>query len=134
MTALEILKTYALTTPIFLGIDLLWLGVIAKNFYQEKLGEMLRNPVNWPPAIIFYLLFPLGVILLAVSPAKESESLQKALILGALFGFYTYSTYDLSNLATLKNWPLSVTITDIIWGTFISTVTAGVAYLITNNI
>ena len=133
MTTFEILKTYALTTPIFLGIDLLWLGVIAKNFYQEKLGGMLRDPVNWPPAIIFYLLFPLGVIILAVSPAKEAESLQKALILGALFGFYTYSTYDLSNLATLKNWPLSVTITDIIWGTSISTVTAGVAYLIASN-
>ena len=132
MTAIEILKTYALTTPIFLGIDLLWLGVIAKNFYQEKLGPMLRDPVNWPPAIIFYLLFPLGVIILAVSPAKEAESLQKALFLGALFGFYTYATYDLSNLATLKNWPLQVTITDIIWGTFISTVTAGVAYLITS--
>lgn len=134
MTVAEIVKTYLLTTPVFLGIDILWLAVIAKNFYQEKLGSMLRDPVNWPPAVIFYLLFPLGVIIFSIIPAKEAESLQKALALGALFGFYTYATYDLSNLATLKNWPLQVTITDIIWGTFISTVTAGVAYLIANNI
>ncbi|MFW6110209.1 MAG: DUF2177 family protein [Patescibacteria group bacterium] len=130
MSITEILKTYLLTTPVFLGIDAFWLGVIAKNFYQQRIGDLIRTPINWLPALVFYLLFPLGIILFAV---KGRNNWQEVLLFGALFGFYTYATYDLTNLATLKGWPLTVTVVDILWGSFIATVTAGVAYWISTN-
>lgn len=121
---------YLLTFIIFLAIDFVWLNFIAKNMYSQKIGHLLAENPNLIPALIFYLIFIVGVIVFAVLPGYSNESITKAILLGALFGLLTYSTYDLTNLATLRNWPISVTIIDIIWGTSISTVTSVAGYYI----
>jgi len=118
---------YLLTVPVFFIIDLLWLGVIANNFYQTKLGHLMGD-VNWTAAIVFYLVYIVGILIFAVIPGIEAASLQKALLWGALFGFFTYATYDMTNLATLKDWPVMVVVVDIIWGTVLSASVAGISY------
>jgi uncharacterized membrane protein len=129
MSLLQFAYLYLLTIPVFFLIDMVWLGVLAKGFYQDKLGGFL-GPVNWTAAIIFYLIFIVGILIFAVAPALESQSLAKAVVLGALFGFFTYATYDLTNLATLKDWPIIVVVVDIIWGAVLSGSVAAVSYLI----
>ena len=124
------LKLYILTVPVFFVIDMLWLGFIAKGFYREKLAAFLSPTVNWHAAIIFYLLFIVGIIFFAVAPARAKDSLFITAMYGALFGFFTYATYDLTNLATLKNWPLSVVVVDILWGAVLCSVVASVSFLI----
>lgn len=129
MTLVQFVYLYFLTIPVFVLIDALWLGVLAKDMYQDKLAHLL-GPVNWSAAVIFYLLFIVGIIIFAVAPALEAQSLQKALVFGALFGFFTYATYDLTNLATLKDWPVVVVVADIIWGMVLSGSVATVSFLI----
>jgi len=101
---------------VFLAIDLVWLGFVAKDLYRRQLGSLLSQNVNWAAAIIFYLLFVAGVFLFAIAPAIEKQSLSHAILYGALFGFFTYATYDLTNLATLKDWPVKIVFIDIVWG------------------
>lgn len=124
------LFTYLLTIPVFFGIDMIWLGVIAQKLYQRELKAFLSSQVNWVAAIIFYLLFIVGVLYFAVMPGVEKKSLSLVLINAALFGLFTYATYDLTNLATLKNWPITIVIIDIVWGMVLSMITALAAYLI----
>lgn len=123
-------KLYLLTVPVFFAIDLLWLGVLAKDFYQKGLAHLLSPKVNWPAAFAFYLMYIAGIILFAVRPALADQSFAKAAIWGALFGFFTYATYDLTNLATLKDWPIKIVIVDIAWGTTLCTLVATGSYLI----
>lgn len=129
MTILHIIYIYLVAVPIFFVIDLLWLGVIARGFYQTQLAGFL-GPVNWTAAVIFYLIFIAGILFFAVLPALEAQSLARAVLLGALFGFFTYATYDLTNLATLKDWPLTLVFVDIAWGTFLSMSVAVGTFLI----
>ncbi|SDM00999.1 Uncharacterized membrane protein [Geoalkalibacter ferrihydriticus] len=124
------LKLYLLTIPVFFVIDLLWLGVVAKNLYQKNLAHLLSPTVNWPAALLFYFIYIAGIILFAVRPALAGQSLSQAALWGALFGFFTYATYDLTNLATLRDWPINVVIIDIAWGTLLCTLVASVSYLI----
>lgn len=107
---------YLLTAVVFFAIDMLWLGLVAKGLYNKYLGSFLAEQVNWTAAIIFYLLFIVGIFVFAIMPAVEKDSLMKAVLLGALFGFFTYATYDLTNLATLKDWPIKIVLIDIVWG------------------
>ena len=130
MNALYYLKLYLLTIPVFFAIDLLWLGVIAKDLYQKNLAHLLSPTVNWPAAFLFYLMYIVGIIIFAVRPALLAQSFIKAAVWGALFGFFTYATYDLTNLATLKDWPLKVVVVDIVWGTLLCTLVASCSYLI----
>jgi uncharacterized membrane protein len=130
MNALYYLKLYLLTIPVFFAIDLLWLGVIAKDLYQKNLAHLLSPTVNWPAAFLFYLMYIVGIIVFAVRPALLTQSFIKAAVWGALFGFFTYATYDLTNLATLKDWPLKVVVVDIVWGTLLCTLVASCSYLI----
>jgi uncharacterized membrane protein len=123
---------YLLTLVIFLAIDAIWLGVIAKNMYSEKIGHLMAENANLIAAGVFYLLFVGTVIVFAVIPGYEAQSITRTIILGALFGMITYATYDLTNLATLRDWPLSVTVIDIIWGASLSTVTSVAGYYIAN--
>lgn len=129
MSALQFVYLYLVTVPIFFIIDMLWLGLIAKDFYQVKLANFL-GPVNWTAAIIFYLLFIIGIIIFSVAPALEAQSLSKAIMFGALFGFFTYATYDLTNLATLKDWPILVVVVDIVWGMVLTGSVAAASYLV----
>ncbi|GAB5527236.1 MAG: DUF2177 family protein [Roseivirga sp.] len=112
----KLLIGYLLTAVVFFAIDMLWLGLIAKGLYNKYLGSFLAEQVNWTAAIIFYLLFIVGIFIFAIMPAIEKDSLMKAVLLGALFGFFTYATYDLTNLATLKDWPIKIVFIDIVWG------------------
>ena len=124
-----ILKSYLITFAVFLIIDLLWLGVIAKNFYFRHLEPFFAEKINWPAAFIFYILFVAGILIFAVMPAIEKQSLQWAIVYGALFGFFTYATYDLTNLATLRNWPVTIVVVDILWGTALCAAVATAGYL-----
>lgn len=127
---LEFIKIYLVALPVFFAIDLLWLGVVARNFYRSRLGDLLKDPVNWPAAIIFYLLFIVGLVIFAVKPGLEASSWMKVLTTGALFGFFTYMTYDLTNLATLKDWPFPIVVVDIIWGIVLSASVSIVTYFL----
>lgn len=129
MNTVFYIKLYLAAFGAFLVIDLLWLGLVARNFYQKHLGFIMAPNVNWGAAIIFYLLFILGLLIFAVVPGLQADSLGRALLLGALFGFFTYATYDLTNLATLKDWPLIITVVDLIWGTVLATSVTLVSYL-----
>jgi uncharacterized membrane protein len=123
-------KTYLLTVPILFVIDMLWLGFFAKDFYRAQIGFLLRTEFNWVAAILFYLLFIGGVLFFAVAPALEAGGWQRALLYGALFGFLSYATYDLTNLATVRDWPILITFVDLAWGTFLSSVVAVIGYRI----
>ena len=128
------LKLYLIAFILFFVIDLLWLGIIAKDIYKKYLGHLMSTEVNWIAAIIFYLLFIGGLVFFVIMPAVEAGSIGKALLYGALFGFITYATYDLTNLATLKDWPLKITFIDLAWGTFLGTSTSTITYLLYNLI
>lgn len=130
MTIAVGLKIYLITIPIFFLIDLIWLGVLAKDFYKKHLGHLMRPDVNWTAAVIFYLLFIAGIVIFAVKPALETLNAGRALLYGALFGLMAYATYDLTNLATLRDWPLIVTVVDLIWGTLLCGCVAWVSYLL----
>jgi uncharacterized membrane protein len=123
-------KLYALTVPVFFVVDIVWLGFVAKKFYRSHLGFILSPDVNWPAAFVFYAIYILGILIFAVIPAIEQSSFGKALLLGSLYGFFTYATYDLTNMATIKNWPLNVVVVDILWGVFLCSVVASISYLI----
>jgi len=124
---MQYIYLYLLTVPVFFIIDMVWLGVIARGFYQTQLANFL-GPVNWTAAIAFYLIYIVGIIIFAVAPALAQGSLYKAVILGALFGFFTYATYDFTNLATLKDWPLTVVVVDVLWGAVLSGSVAAASY------
>lgn len=108
--------TYIIATVIFFCIDMLWLGLIAKNFYREKLGFIFNGEVRWGAAIVFYLIYIFGILFFAVSPALRDSSWKLALHNGALFGLMCYATYDLTNMATISQWPAIVVVVDIVWG------------------
>jgi uncharacterized membrane protein len=127
---LHFIKTYVITFVTFFIIDIFWLGFAAKNIYNEKLGFIMKTNINWTAAILFYLLFIAGMIVFVIQPALTKNNWTHALLVGAFFGLITYATYDMTNLATLKNWPLSVTILDMIWGTFLCSVTSLISFFI----
>lgn len=112
----NILINYVLTTVVFLIIDMAWLGFIAKNLYQKYLGNFLTDKVNWTAALIFYLIYIVGISIFAIYPAINKNSALSAALMGGLFGLFAYATYDLTNLATLKDWPLTIVFIDIAWG------------------
>ncbi len=124
------MKLYLTTLFIFFAIDLIWLGLVAKDFYSKHLGFIMRTDVNWMAALLFYFLFIGGLIYFVISPALEKGMWQHALLAGALFGLMTYATYDLTNLATLKDWPLIVTIVDLIWGTVLAASVSTVTFFV----
>jgi len=134
MNAGKLILAYLLTAVVFFAIDLTWLGLIAKNLYRKYLGGFLSDTVNWTAAFVFYALFIVGIFIFSILPAVEKNSFSHAVIMGALFGFFTYATYDLTNLATLKNWPLTIVYIDIIWGTILTGLVAAAGYLITKKI
>jgi uncharacterized membrane protein len=124
------IKTFLITLVVFMAIDMLWLGFAAQNIYQEKLGYILKTNVNWTAASLFYLLFIAGLIFFVINPALVKNSWTFALFVGGFFGLITYATYDMTNLATLKNWPLSITVLDMIWGTFLCSLTSVISFFL----
>jgi len=130
MTFSFYIKLYLATLVAFFLIDMVWLGFVARGFYRKAIGFLLSPSPNWAAAILFYLLFVGGILIFAVVPGLQAESLRKALLQGALFGLLTYATYDLTNLATIKDWPLNVTVVDMIWGTVLATSVTWVSFLV----
>ena len=130
----RILLTYAVSVPVFFAVDMIWLGVIAKGFYRKALEPLLTPNINWTAAIVFYFLFLVGILIFALLPGMEKRSLKYTVLMAALFGFITYATYDLTNLATLRDWPLLLSMVDMLWGAFLSASTAGTTYLIMSRI
>lgn len=116
---MKLILHYLGTASVFFAIDMIWLGIIAKQIYQKYLGSLLRPEVNWAPAIAFYLIFIFGILVFAIYPGVEKNSLKHTVALGGLFGFISYATYDLTNWATLKDWPWEIVFIDLLWGTFI---------------
>jgi uncharacterized membrane protein len=113
------LKSYLVAVPVFFAIDMLWLGLIANNLYRKGIGFIMKDSPNWSAAIVFYLLYLAGMVFFVIQPSLEKQSWKYALFVGMFFGFITYATYDLTNLATLKNWPVHITLIDLLWGTFL---------------
>ena len=124
----NLLKLYAIALPTFLVIDLVWLGLVANTFYQNRLGHLLRADVNWFSAIVFYLLFVVGMVILVVWPAVERQSLTRAVLLGALLGLVAYAAYDLTNLATMKGFPIMVAVVDMAWGAILCAAVCSITY------
>lgn len=127
---LPVLKLYGIAFVVFLVVDLIWLGLVAKDLYNKEIGSLLKPDVNWAAAIIFYLLFILGLVIFVIEPSVTAGSLGKAMLLGAFFGLVTYATYDLTNLATMKDFTLKITLIDLTWGTSLGFLTSTLTYLI----
>lgn len=124
------LKLFFITLPIFLAIDMVWLVIIAKNFYAKQIGHLMAKNPNLLAASIFYLIFVAGLVVFVIAPALDKKLWNQALIAGAFFGLVTYATYDLTNLATVRDWPLIITIVDLIWGTVLSAIVSVTAYFV----
>jgi uncharacterized membrane protein len=124
---------YFVTLAIFVGIDLVWLGFIAKSFYRAEIGTLLAEKMSLPAAASFYVLYAAGLMFFAVQPSLATGGWSRALMLGGLFGFVAYATYDLSNLATLRGWTVKLSVVDMAWGATLSGFTAAVAVLIADR-
>jgi uncharacterized membrane protein len=123
------LKLYLISLTAFFAIDMFWLGIVARAFYQQYLGFLMAPSPNWFVAFIFYLLFVVGILVFVVLPGLRANSLKTTLLRAALFGLITYATYDLTNLATLKDWPALLSIVDMLWGTFLSVSVSCVGFI-----
>jgi len=116
--------TYAATAIVMVLLDLLWLGIIAKPIYQQGIGHLMAEQPRLGVAVAFYLMFALAIVIFAVAPNEGAAGVGRTALLGALFGFFAYATYDLTNLATLKNWPVAMSLMDMAWGSFVSAASA----------
>lgn len=128
------LVAYAVTAIVLLGMDAVWLTLAASRLYKPNLAKLLAPQYSLPPAAIFYLLYVAGIVIFAVTPAFKSGHWMTATLYGALFGLFAYATYDLTNQATLKDWPVIVTIADLCWGTVLTAVAATCGYLVARNL
>mgnify|MGYP001765922322 CR=1 FL=1 len=122
-------KLYLVSLAAFLVIDLLWLGLVARSFTQQQLGFLMAPRVNWLVAVGFYLLFITGLLFFVIVPGLKENSLKATLLRGAFFGLVTYATYDLTNLATLKDWPALFSFVDMLWGTVLSVSVSWVGFV-----
>ncbi len=124
----KFLWAYAGAAIVFVAADFVWLGFVARDFYRNNLGELMLERPLMSVAVAFYVLYLVGVVIFGVSPALREGSWWTAAMYGALFGFFAYATYDLTNLATLRNWPPIVTVVDMAWGVFVSAVASTAGY------
>jgi uncharacterized membrane protein len=122
---------YGATLAIFLGIDAVWLTIMTQRLYRQHLGDVLAQSVNVVPAILFYLVYVAGILVFATTPAFSTGKWTTAATFGALYGLFTYATYDLTNHATIRNWPAIITVADIGWGSLLSSVAAALGFLLT---
>ena len=130
MTWTQLAKAYCLTLLVFLAVDFLWLGLIAKGLYQRYVGHLFSEQVNWAAAFLFYFLFVLGLMVFVIYPAIKASAMMQALWMGMLFGLIAYATFDLTNLALLRGWPATITVVDILWGTVLSGIVSTAGYWI----
>ena len=117
----------------FLATDMVWLGAMAGRLYRPLLGDIVAPSVNLSAAATFYLIFPVGLAIFAIAPGLRGGSLALAALNGALFGLFTYATYDLTNQATLRNWTTQLTLIDVAWGVTLGAIAASVGFLIASR-
>ncbi|SHM31369.1 DUF2177 family protein [Roseibium suaedae] len=125
---------YLTTAAVFLALDFIWLSKVATKFYFDRLGHLLMEKPNLAAAALFYAVYVVGLVIFAIGPAVSSGRMSTALVYGVLFGFFTYATYDMTNYATLRGWPVAVVVLDIAWGMVISGVSAVAGYYLTRLI
>jgi uncharacterized membrane protein len=130
MTFYKLIIVYAASLVLFLAVDFMWLGWVAQSFYQRQLGALLSPRVNWPAALAFYMIYIVGLMIFCIVPALGRASLINALILGGLYGFFTYATYELTNYALIRNWPAALVPVDIAWGVVLCTIVSAGGYSI----
>jgi uncharacterized membrane protein len=130
---MKFVVAYIAAITFFFLVDLIWLGFVAKDFYRSSIGHLMADGFNIPAAVVFYLIYTAGLFFFAVNPALTSGDWQKAALLGAAAGFFAYATYDLTNMATLKDWPLGITLADMAWGTLLSSAVATVGYAVASR-
>jgi uncharacterized membrane protein len=128
------LKLYIIAFIVFLAIDAFWLGLVAPKFYKTHIGHLMASSPNFIAALIFYLLFIVGIVYFVLIPGVTNGDIKTVILSGFLFGLITYATYDLTNLATLEKWPITVTVVDMIWGSFLTTLVSVVSYYLYNLI
>ncbi|MEE4015384.1 DUF2177 family protein [Roseibium sp. FZY0029] len=128
---MKYVTAYIATVIIFLAVDYVWLTQVSTRFYVDRIGHLMMEKPNIAAAGVFYLFYVAGIVIFAVAPALKADSLSTAILLGGLFGFFTYGTYDVTNYATLRDWPVSVVVVDIVWGTLLSAVSATAGYTVT---
>jgi uncharacterized membrane protein len=130
----QLVITYVLSLVTFLALDFLWLGLVAKGFYRTHMGDLMRADILWFPALVFYGLFVLALLIFVVLPATGRGSLSIAVGLGALFGLVTYATYDLTSMAVLEGFSARLAVVDMVWGTILSTVVSVAGYLVLSRL
>ena len=129
----RIVCIYGITAVIFFLIDLLWIGILANDFYAENIGGLLRDSVNWPAAFLFYLIYIGGIVHFVLVPSLDSgKGMFDVALKGGLLGLFAYGTFDLTALALLKDWPVAVTIVDMAWGTFLTAAVSSSSLWIAN--
>lgn len=131
---LQYITAYISAIVVFLAIDYVWLAIVAKDFFRSNIGHLMMDEVNMPIAAGFYLMYGIGIVIFAVAPALLSDQWKHAAIYGALFGFFCYATYDFTNMATLKDWPVLMAAIDISWGTFLTGAAATASFFITRAV
>lgn len=129
MSALLYVKVYVASLLVFFALDLTWLGFLAKGFYQAQMGHLMRADVQWPAALLFYLIYVVAIVVLCVAPAVEKQSLGRAMALGAVFGLAAYAAFDLTSLALLKDFPAKVVLVDLAWGTILTASVSAAGYM-----
>jgi uncharacterized membrane protein len=122
------LVAYAAAAVVFLGLDFVWLGLIAKSAYRSWIGHLMRDEIHVVAAVLFYLVYVVGLVIFAIAPALKDTAWQTAALYGAMFGFFAYGTYELTNYATLKDWPFAMVAVDMAWGTVLSAIAAAAGY------
>lgn len=130
MSAFDLLRLYGVTAAAFFAIDLVWLGVVAQSFYREHLGHFLRSEALWPAALLFYAIYIGGILVFAVVPGLEADSLRRTIALGAFLGLFAYATFDLTSLALFEDFPLIVVVVDLAWGTVLTASVSAAGFLL----
>jgi uncharacterized membrane protein len=131
---MKLAVAYLATVAFFVIVDIAWLGFIAKDFYRASIGHLMGDGFNIPAAIVFYLIYAAGIMFFAINPALSVGDVMKAAMLGLAFGFFAYATYDLTNLATLRDWPLGMTLADIAWGSVLTGATAAFGFWVATRL
>jgi len=119
--------------PITFIIDIVWIGLVANRFYKQEMGDMFADPINWVPAVLFYIIYMAGLAFFVIEPALVKHSLMYAVLAGAFFGLVAYATYDLTGLAVIRNWSVLLTVVDMAWGMFLTASVSGLTYLVATS-
>ncbi|OFW98418.1 MAG: hypothetical protein A3D94_04145 [Alphaproteobacteria bacterium RIFCSPHIGHO2_12_FULL_66_14] len=130
----SLLVGYLVALAVLAVLDALWLGLVSREFYKARLGHLLLDRPIWSVAILFYLIHAAGIAVFAVPPAVTAGTWSAAALYGALFGFCVYAAYDITNLATLRGWPMIVSLVDLAWGTAATAAATLVAFLVVRSV